>query len=398
MSNACGTCRPTSCFEQGVSGGFIADGCGGQLYCGDPSPSRLSASDNASCIVTTAGGVQCWGIGTNGQLGNNTTTNSNRPVVATGLTNARTVSGGPLSGCALTNDGAVWCWGYNAFGQLGDNSSTARLTPVRVQGFGPSAPALAIATGGNTACAVTWDRRLACWGYDNAGQLGRGFVSGTGANPRPEAVRELTRVVDVAVSNNTVCAARDNGTVWCFGLAGSGQHGNGGMGDSSVPRQVANVQNAINVEGARGGDSFCAIRADGTVACWGTNASGQLGDGSTTLRNTPVAVSGLTGASHLAIGDNHTCAALTSGAMSCWGNNGSSKLGDGTTTQRNTPVAVLASPGVPLAGVLDVATQASTTCALQANGNVSCWGLGTSGQIGDGQSLSRTTPTRVLGF
>jgi alpha-tubulin suppressor-like RCC1 family protein len=211
-------------------------------------------------------------------------------------------------------------------------------------------------------------------------------------------VRELTRVVDVAVSNNTVCAARENGTVWCFGAAGSGQHGNGATGDSAVPRQVASVQNAIDVEGARSGDSFCAVRADGTVACWGANSSGQIGDNTTTQRNTPVAVSGLSNVAHLAIGDSHACAALTSGAVSCWGSNGSSRLGDGTTTQRNTPVAVLASPGVPLAGVLDVATQGSTSCALQANGNLSCWGLGTSGQIGDGQSLSRTTPTRVLGF
>lgn len=166
-----------------------------------------------------------------------------------------------------------------------------------------------------------------------------------------------------------------------------------GSGKCNLIDQLANATpTAPSTAVATGFFHSCALRPGGAVECWGDNSNGQLGDGTTTTRLTPVAVVGLTGATAIAAGGNHTCALLTGGTVSCWGDNGGD-VGDGTTTQRTTPVSV-----VGLTGVVAIAAGNSHSCAVLSDGTAQCWGLNILGALGDGTTTNRTTPVPVQGL
>ncbi|MBX3313773.1 MAG: hypothetical protein KF906_05575 [Actinobacteria bacterium] len=141
-----------------------------------------------------------------------------------------------------------------------------------------------------------------------------------------------------------------------------------------------------------GGGHTCALLTNGTAKCWGYNYDGRVGDGTTTNRLTPTTVTGLTGATAItAGGGGHSCALLTNGTAKCWGNNGSGQLGDGTTTNRLTPTTVTG-----LTGATAITPGGGHSCALLTNGTAKCWGNNVDGQLGDGTTTNRLTPVTVL--
>lgn len=334
-----------------------------------------------ACALTATGGVECWGDDTSGELGNGSTTSSAAPVAVSGLASGvAAISGGWETTCALTSSGGVLCWGYNQHGQLGDGTTTDSAVPVQVKGLGPVA---AIAAGAAHACAVTTGGGLQCWGSNGSGELGTGTLADSHV---PVAVSGLSSgVVAVGGGASHTCALTASGGVVCWGSNAKGQLGNGSGADSSVPVAVTGLGSGVKAI-AVGDDHACALSTGGGVLCWGDGFLGDLGDGSYSGSPVPVPVSGLgSGVTAIASGGYHVCALTAAGAQ-CWGDDGYGQLGDGSTGDATTPVAV--SGLAP--GVTAIAAGGFHTCATTATG-VQCWG-------DDGAGGQTAVPTTVPGL
>ena len=340
----------------------------------------------------SAGSVKCWGYNASGQVGDGSSTDwfipSDVSVLSTPIT---AVAAGYSHSCALTSGGSVKCWGLNGSGQMGDGTTTQRTTPADVDGHSSGIASLAL--GPDSSCALSATGGVKCWGRNN-GNVGNGT---TRDQRTPSQVTGLTSgVVSISAGGGTghTCAVFDTGALKCWGYNASGQ-----IGDNSTTTR----NTATNVTGSTSGVSAvstgdlhtCLLSTGGGVKCWGDNTYGQIGDGTITQRLTPTDVFGLTsGVAAISAGNNHTCAVTTLGALQCWGENSTGQLGDGTTTPSLTPTAV---SGLT-SGVVAVAAGKNYTCALTTGGGVKCWGANNYRTIGDGTFTQRLVPTDTTGL
>jgi len=257
------------------------------------------------------------------------------------------------------------------------------------------------------ACAVLADTTAVCWGRNGRGQVGDGNSDTNAGVPHvvldPAGSAPLTGVTQISAGDSLTCAVV-SGQAMCWGSNASHQLGDGsggGLGDfRHLPGPVSNPAGTGPLAGvtqvAAGSRHACARLSNGQAVCWGANDWGNLGDGTTTARSRPVAVSNPTGTGpltgvaaisvHVEALNESTCAVLTSGQARCWGDNFDGDLGDGTTTQRLRPVAVRNPSNTgPLTGVVEVDAVRTHRCARLANGQARCWaGRDNNGQQGDG--------------
>jgi len=343
-----------------------------------------------TCALTTAGGVKCWGYNGDGQLGDGTTTARLTPTEVSGLGSGVTaIAAGYTHTCVLTAAGGVKCWGHNGGGQLGDGTTDHRLTPVDVSGL--DSGVTAITAGGLHTCALTATGGVKCWGNNDYGQLGSEATTEDG-QPTPVDVFGLdSGVIAIAAGLYHTCALTAAGVVVCWGDNDDGQLGDGTTTNRWTPVDVSGLTSGVTAI-TGGGNHTCALTAAGGVKCWGYNGSGQLGDGTTTRRLTPTDVSGLdSGVTAIAAGGSHTCALTAAGGVKCWGGNYYGQLGDGTTTRRLTPADV---SGLD-SGVTAITAGGRHTCALTAAGGVKCWGNNSGGQLGGRIANYRPWPADV---
>ena len=363
-----------------------------QVQTATPAPLKftaIAAGEFHTCALTSAGGVKCWGDNANGQLGDGTTTQHSTPVDVSGLASGVTaIATGIYHTCALTDAGGVKCWGFNKFGQLGNGTTADSSIPVDVIGLTSGVTALAV--NGFFACALTTGGGVKCWGYNNSSQLGDGTTTNRST---PVDVSGLTSgMAAIAAGTSHACALSSAGGVKCWGINQSGQVGDGSTTNRPTPVDVKGLSAGVTAITA-GTIHTCAL-VGGGAKCWGYNQSGQLGDGSTTNRSTPVDVSGLTsGVKAITAGNYHTCA-ITTGGVKCWGINFNGQLGDGSTTNRSSPVDVtgLAS------GETAISAGYGHTCALASGGGAKCWGGDNFGQLGNGTLVQRSTAQDVTGL
>lgn len=241
-------------------------------------------------------------------------------------------------------------------------------------------------------CALTTGGTIECWGRNDAGQLGDGT---TRMRAAPVEVVGLSGAVRALSARGAhACVLAMSGEVSCWGYNADGELGDGTTTNRLTPVHVLDLPAGEGALSA-GLDHTCVLTEHGGVKCWGNNSDGQLGDGTITSRLTAVDVVGLeSGVRAVSAGDNSTCALTDAGGVKCWGSNYEGLLGDGTTTSRLTPVDVV---GLTQ-GVQAVSVGRWHSCALTDAGGVKCWGYNGSGRLGDGTTISRLTPVDVTGL
>ena len=210
----------------------------------------------------------------------------------------------------------------------------------------------------------------------------------------PAAGAATPVITAVTAGWNHTCALTSTGGVKCWGANDFGQLGDGTTTPRSTPVDVVGLTSGV-VAIAAGGQRTCALTSAGGVKCWGSNVFGGVGDGTTVDRLTPVDVSGLTsGVASIAAGAFHTCAVTTGGAAKCWGGNEFGELGNGTTIASVVPVDVVGLSS----GVVAITAGGRQTCVVTTAGAAKCWGHNASGQLGDGGGYNRSTPVDVAGL
>jgi alpha-tubulin suppressor-like RCC1 family protein len=254
--------------------------------------------------------------------------------------------------------------------------------------------ATAVAVGADHTCALTSVGGVKCWGDNYHGGLGDGTATD---RYTPVDVSGLRRGVQaIATGDYFSCALTEVGGVKCWGFNRFGQLGDGTTRDRHTPVAVSGLDSGVAAIAA-GSAHACALTSAGAVRCWGYNGLGALGDGTTTSRRTPVDVTGLSsGVTGITAGLDYTCALTSPGGVECWGDNSFGKLGDGTTTDRYTPVDVVGLTSG--AAAVSASDARGHTCALTTTGGVECWGNNTFGELGDGTAKSRYTPVGVPGL
>jgi len=392
--------------------------------------SYISSGGQESCGIIS-GQTWCWGLNTDGQLGNGTTTDSNVPVQVSRLTGGlagktdKMVAVGNWAACIVTTDNLIYCMGHNYVGQLGDGTATDRHVPTAVDmSTGLAGKTITdIAAGPDQTCVVA-SGDVYCWGGDEHGQLG---INSTSTSLKPVLVQVIgaSRSLPVTELSSTIympytCAIA-NGAVYCWGDNTRGQLGDGTTTDKYVPtsvittsgigsRQAISIATGANypatyptysstANGMETGQS-CAAMTDGTAFCWGANQYGQMGQGTTSLtpQTQPIQLGGaLAGKKVIQVSTamSTPCAMTDEVKIYCWGLNVFGSVGDGTTTDRYTPTPVVVQdPGLLGKTPIVLTSGGNRNCTIASN-KAYCWGLNSDGQLGDGTYTNRSVPTEA---
>jgi alpha-tubulin suppressor-like RCC1 family protein len=309
--------------------------------CGNPCSTRpvavvgghrwkhVRAGDRFTCGVTTDNQAYCWGRNIEGQLGSPTDVPQGSPIPVAGSRKFRQIRVGVAHACAITPANVAFCWGANWNGSLGDGTTTSRPTPVRVLG---TQSWRELTADYNHTCGTTFDNRAYCWGA--GGKIGDGTTT---QRLRPTGVAGGLAFRQVDAGWQHTCGVSTANLAYCWG---SGALGDGTTGTHLAPVKVGGKRLFDNV--SAGFSYTCGVTLGGRGFCWGANGVGQLGTGDTYPRSGgPVPLGVELPWTMIAAGGASTCGVTTADRAYCWGDNASGELGDGTTTSRLLPTPVV---------------------------------------------------------
>lgn len=386
--------------------------------------SDIAQHDNGFCGLRESGVVFCWGRNPNGELGNGTIGSfSASPVqvvgtsgVSTVLSNIEYIGGGGNNVCAIDSDQFLYCWGDNSNGELGNNlGPTDSSIPVRVVGVGGIgylSGITQVGTGSNYACALNSSGNVFCWG--EGGKLGNNGWSSIATPVQVLGVggagTTLNNIIQIQVGYNHSCALNSSGNVFCWGSGSNGKLGNADTQQKLIPVRVVNVGGTGTLGNisyiCKGWDHSGAIDADGYMYMWGENSNGQMGNNNAPNDATsPVRVLGVGGVDYLANlvdcggGFIHSNAVNESGEVFSWGYNAYGQLGNNQYgVDSHTPSQVSGVDGNDtLTNIRRIESTWVTSCSLDNDKSIFCWGEGTQGERGDGLSSDLGYPSQTVG-
>jgi alpha-tubulin suppressor-like RCC1 family protein len=380
--------------REALSGALIVMGLGALAGCGsetaEPLPGKFEQVEAGvlhSCGIVSGGFVYCWGNNDYGQLGDGSRRTRLYPHSVVGTIRYGTVSPGAGHTCGIATNGVGYCWGLNANGQLGDGTRSDRATPGLIQG---SLSWLVLVAGGAYTCGIATDSLAYCWGWNGTGQLGDGT---TIDRLTPVAVSGGHKFRWISVNSFHTCGLATDGTTYCWGANDYGQLGTGNTTPSATPVAVQGGRSFVSIE--VGFYHSCGLAADGTGYCWGRNHFGQLGlgeSGAGADQPLPVAIAGNRVWAGLSPGAFFSCGLEAgTGDAYCWGINASGQLGTDVSDRCTDPSGGVYqctfSPALVKGGIKFASVSASTqhACGLSREGVAYCWGLGSDGQLGNGQ-------------
>ncbi|MCY1056809.1 DUF4215 domain-containing protein [Nannocystis sp. SCPEA4] len=330
------------------------------------------------CVLTTTGDVACFGRNTSGEVGNGTT-NVETHMPALALTGAVAVTAGEEHHCAIRAAGDVWCWGDNLDSQLGPLAPAPgdKSQPVEVTGMPAAA---AIDAGDDHTCVLDTAGLVWCWGDNNQRQLGHGGNDVVDdATPTAVTMPGGLAAVDLGLGDDHSCAVLVDGSVACWGDDALGQLGDGVAGtDSGSATLVPGLEGMVFVDVEGGQFDTCATTNLGELYCWGQNADGQLGDGTTINSATPLPVALPAEVDAISLGDDFACALLVTDEVLCWGEAEDFQAGTRDLIDQLTPFPV---PELPAGDIEGIEAGARGVCIV-AVGERYCWGYSDLGNLG----------------
>jgi alpha-tubulin suppressor-like RCC1 family protein len=344
---------------------------------------QISAGGDHTCAITSRGAAYCWGGNFNGALGDGTETDSgvNGPQPVIGGLRFVSISAGDDHTCGLTRRGAAYCWGDNGDGQLGDGTTNDSDENGPQPVIGGLTFTRIIAADDYT-CAITSRGAAYCWGVNSSdGELGDGTETDSGVNG-PQPVIGGLKFVSLSAQEDFTCGLTTRGAAYCWGYNGSrGQLGDGTTTTASGVNGPQRVIGGHRFQALQvGSDGACGLTTRGQTYCWGDNSSdGELGDGTTTssgVNGPQRVIGGIRFASFPVVsGEEHRCALTARGEAYCWGSNDSGQIGDGSGTGAATSELLAMGPRRVIGGLrfTSISVSEDRSCALTSRGAAYCW-------------------------
>ena len=360
---------------------------------GDHSFINIMIGQSLSGGIKSDGSIYMWGTNNLGQLGDNTNDYRSSPVSVVGniyFIKASSGYGGTTSGLsmAITRDGSMFTWGVGTSGELGDNTTDNKSSPISIIGLWPIFKYLTtdrsyvqINTGTVGKTAIRLNGTLWAWG-----------------NYIPDGSPGTSNTPELAVGDHSFIktsgdtAIKDNGTVWTWGLNDSGQCGDDTITARSSPVSVIGEHRFIKISGST---HILAIKGNKNLWAWGLNTSGQLGDNTADNKSSPVSIIGDHSFDIISAGFAHSVGIKINGTTWSWGSNSAGQLGDNTVNNKSSPVLVIGNHEF-----VDITADffgSANTTGLKSDGTTWGWGDNSSGQLGDNTTIDKSSPISVIG-
>ena len=391
------------------------------LYPGESIISIELGKDHSSAL-SSSGRVFIWGSNDRGQLGDGTTIDKTTPTEITSSFNLGagetiiSINLGYAHSSALSSTGRVFTWGLNSNGQLGDGTTIIRTAPTEITSqfnLGVGETIIKLTLGGLHSSSLSSTGRVFTWGSNFYGQLGNGTTTGVqDPNPLPIditnrfSLRAGETISSINLGRFHSSALSSTGRVFTWGWNIIGQLGDGTTTQRTTPTNITSRFNLGTGETiismSLGNMHSSTLTSTGRIFTWGENTYGQLGDGTTIRKYTPTEI---TSGFNLGVGETiisinlgfyHSSALSSTGRVFTWGYNGAGQLGDGTTIDKTTPTEITSRFNLGVGeSIISINLGYAHSSALTSTCRVFTWGSNFDGQLGDNMIANKSTPTEI---